>query len=351
MLDAPSTEPSLAIVFHRYALFAEHQYQAILRSPEVARLKLYVDRKTIELEQVDEKLKRLRPMENSGALAHHQRKARLLLDQDKAQYSVHTDARAKFLLDAILMYSRCLVMSDEYDSDASIHLCSLWFSNFNSDDLNESIGPILGAIPSRKFVFLAHQLSARISSSDQGPGKAQRNLQSVMARLCREHPFHSLYQVYLLRQNGVDTTRNRRTSRATDEIPSAQKDRAAAAAQLFQSLRHDASAGPRVRDLEALCDAYLEWAQFPIKGVEQFNAQKQAKEQFKIPQHLKIRKLTNLQVPVSTLATPVDPTCRYEDIISISRYSEKFSTAGGINLPKITDCLGSDGDRYKQLVR
>ncbi len=38
-------------------------------------------------------------------------------------------------------------------------------------------------------------------------------------------------------------------------------------------------------------------------------------------------------------------------MVTISRFSDTFSLAGGLNLPKIIECIGSDGQYYKQLVK
>ena len=57
-----------------------------------------------------------------------------------------------------------------------------------------------------------------------------------------------------------------------------------------------------------------------------------------------------VKVPVTTERLPLDPTLKYEDCVWIERYPPQFETAGGINLPKISVCQGSNGQGYKQLV-
>jgi ataxia telangiectasia mutated family protein len=63
-----------------------------------------------------------------------------------------------------------------------------------------------------------------------------------------------------------------------------------------------------------------------------------------------ILKLKDVRVPVLTVNTPIDPALQYQNCIWISHYEGIFETAGGINIPKICYCRGSDGTRYKQLV-
>ncbi len=49
--------------------------------------------------------------------------------------------------------------------------------------------------------------------------------------------------------------------------------------------------------------------------------------------------------------TQVDPTCQYKDIVHISGFDSTFQLAGGINLPKVLSCIGSDGKRRRQLIK
>jgi hypothetical protein len=47
----------------------------------------------------------------------------------------------------------------------------------------------------------------------------------------------------------------------------------------------------------------------------------------------------------------IDPTCLYNNIISISKFEPKYHLCGGINLPKILLCVGSDGIKRRQLIK
>ena len=47
----------------------------------------------------------------------------------------------------------------------------------------------------------------------------------------------------------------------------------------------------------------------------------------------------------------IDPSCQYENIISVSKFEPKFNLCGGINLPKILLCVGSDGIKRRQLIK
>jgi serine-protein kinase ATM len=341
-------DPALAVVFQQYALFAEEQYHAILRSPEVSRLKVYVERKKQELEQLNESLRMTTSDSSRNHLSQHQRKATAIYEEDVAQFSVHTESRRTFLVQAIDMYSRCLQASDEFDDSAVIRLCSLWFANFGETDIQPNFGQAFARIASRKFIFLAHQLSARLSKPDKvspTASNAQNNLQSLILRMCKEHPFHSLYQVWALQQGAANNESSRRQSGRGASV-STNSGRGRAAADILNMCRHDGPNSARVQAIELLCSAYLEWAQYPLKGNSTY---KQSRVQHEVPK-IRLRELSNLPVPVSTAHTPLDSTLQYANIVTVAKFSRKFTLAGGQNLPKISDCVGSDGRNYKQLA-
>lgn len=248
------------------------------------------------------------------------------------------------------MHARCLESSDLFDDDGPIRLCSLWFSNFTNTLVQNEFEAALARVPSRKFVFLAHQLSARLGKSRTDTVAAgDECLRRLLTRMCREHPFHSLYQVYCLQSDTPQPAGNKRRQFSRHELSSTQTDRSAAAGDLLGQLRTDEQCGERVRNVERACEAFLDWAAYPIKGDKRFSNKKNVPLQ--VPQDRLLLKLIDTDVPIPTMKTPLDLTLRYENYVCIKNYERAFSTAGGVNLPKINVCVGTDGRRYKQLVR
>ena len=47
----------------------------------------------------------------------------------------------------------------------------------------------------------------------------------------------------------------------------------------------------------------------------------------------------------------VDPSCKYDNVVFIENFDSCINLCGGINLPKVISCLGSDGRRRRQLVK
>ncbi|RDB20837.1 Serine/threonine-protein kinase TEL1 [Hypsizygus marmoreus] len=348
----PSSLATQATVYHECAIFAERQYHAIIKSPDAIRWKVYVDRKRQEIQTRSQQLLELKPGTSAHeSLRNNQAMAQKILQQDSELFRVHNVACDTFLKESIGMYSRCLQASDAFDGDAAIRLCSLWFANFDDEgtSLQEEVQRALERVPSRKFIFLAHQLSARISKCLSGPTpKNQQCLQSLVLRMCYEHPFHSLYQVYCLQpDSGVAASSQRRHSSRISP-PSTQSERSAAAGDIFDQLRADPRSGGRVRDIERLATVCMEWAKYPIKPAK---GQTLPKGDLPVPKDASIGRISGLRVPVLTHHTPLDATMRYDDCPWIDHYESTFTTAGGNNLPKIINCYGTDGVKYKQLFK
>ncbi|EIN09557.1 hypothetical protein PUNSTDRAFT_101425 [Punctularia strigosozonata HHB-11173 SS5] len=351
--DAKSRQ-SHAAVYRQYAVFAEHQYQAITQSPDVIRWRLYADRKRQEIKNRQEQMQRSQRNSREWAdMMKEQKRACAVLEEDEAAFQRHNGTRELFLRQAILMFSRCLEASDYYDDDSALRLCSLWFANFDLPAIQDAVRDALDRVPSRKFVFLAHQLSARMSQheSDQLP-ECQEHLQTLLTRMCKQHPFHSLYQVFCLiptRPSPEPTSSHRRHSTRLEPAGS-QIGRVTAARGIFDRLRNDEVTGLRVRNVEYLCKASLEWAQLPIKRDKRYD-KRHNKGPYPVPDSAAILTIRDLPVPVITAHTPVDPSMQYTNCVWISRYESTFQTAGGINLPKISVCLGTDGRPYRQLFK
>jgi ataxia telangiectasia mutated family protein len=338
-----------ASVYYQFAVFAERQYHAILKSPDTLRYRLYMDRKSKELHKQKAELGKVTQGTQShrAALRVYQ-KTESDFRQDREQLAKHTKVKDTFREQALEMFSRCMATADALDDESIMRFCSLWFSDFDEAEIYGVLKPAVDRVPSRKFVTLAHQLSARLSNGDDAaPLPGQAVLKSLILRMCREHPFHSLYQVYCLRPaHDHAASQGRRQSGRVDHSAS-QAGREAAASDIFAILREDPQERGRVVAVEQLCDASLQWAKHPIK--KEFATQRK-KGPYTVPESLLIRKLHNLRVPITTAHTPLDPTMRYDNCVWLVRYEPEFETAGGINLPKISCCKGSDGLTYKQLV-
>lgn len=115
-----------------------------------------------------------------------------------------------------------------------------------------------------------------------------------------------------------------------------------AARDMIAKLRRQKSS--LVKSIEQLCDAYIDLAYYDV------SAQKKQRGPFKLPANCPLLKVKGgVVVPTKDLA--VDRTCTYSDVTCIDRFDPCYQLAGGVNLPKVVTCVGSDGTRRKQLVK
>src|SRR5258705_443912 len=95
---ANTSEFDHATIYHQFAMFAEHQYFAIVRSPDTIRWKIYIDRKTQEIRQRGDQIaKTQRGSRDHMQLTQVQDKAEAMLLQDQANLQQNSGARDAFL--------------------------------------------------------------------------------------------------------------------------------------------------------------------------------------------------------------------------------------------------------------
>ncbi|KAL1684061.1 hypothetical protein EV122DRAFT_200304 [Schizophyllum commune] len=327
-------------VYRQCASFAERQYYTLFRSPEGRRWKLKSERKQAELDAIDRT-----PKEQQNALKRLRQTIQMELDNDRAIMKEHMDGLEAFLAQSLDMHSRCLAVGDAYDDDAPIRLCSLWFANWRIAKVQAMVDNCLQRIPSRKLVFLSHQLSARLSKGDEQTQANQTTLKKLVVRMCKEHPFHCLYQVFCLQ-----SARQTPGSTLSSEPPTAtQVDRSETAGELYDKLKDEDT---RAQEVDRLCCAALEWATYPIaKPESEKKKYSRSGVQYKVPSQPKLFKLRDWRVPVMTVQTPLDATSRYENCAWLVGYENTFSTMGGLALPKVSKCRDVYGQSHKELFK
>ncbi|GAA5978039.1 hypothetical protein JCM11641_006607 [Rhodosporidiobolus odoratus] len=351
-LDAQASPTEHAHVYYAFATFADAQYEELSKTlaEKRQRTERYAARKYKEFDEIDRQLQ-------SGSLSSHKLEksketAQAHMDEDRRQVEEVEQSTKMMLWRAAENYAKALHASDEYD-DKIFRLCGLGLAHADNDDLHTALKPLLTQIPSHKFVFLAYQLSARLTKSDRPPPSAD-NIRRLVQRLCTDHPFHALYPVNALRD--VPPQRTSRRSSTTRGETGSKNSRSQAASDVIERVKKYDTLRPRVEAVELVLEAYAEWAEHDIKRnpAYQDSRQKLKNGPHEILRSMRIRtKVKNLAIPVTTFDLPVDPTCQYDEksFPHIVRYDEKFTTAGGIHLPKICTCWGSDGQPYKQLLK
>ncbi|GAA5832573.1 hypothetical protein JCM11251_001373 [Rhodosporidiobolus azoricus] len=354
-LDRTASPQDRAHVFHAFAAFADTQFGDLDKAliEKRTRASQYRQRKELESDHIGELL--ASGSLSSGQLEKSKYAAQQHIEEDHRQVQEAERATRNMLWRSLENYARALAESSEYD-DKVFRLCALWLAHADNPDyeaIHGKLKPLIEAIPSFKFVFLAYQLSARLTKSAQ-PSASAKNVQRLVQRLCIEHPFHTLYPVNALREIPLQKT-TRRSSTARNDFTS-KNSRAQAASEIIEKVRKRGDLQARLEAVELALEAFAEWAEFDVKGNNSYKDQhgRLRKGALPIPRNMRIRTaVRNLPIPVTTYDLPVNSDGRYEesDFPHIVAYDDTFTTAGGVHLPKIMTCRASDGKTYKQLFK
>ncbi|KAM9389462.1 serine-protein kinase ATM [Phaethornis superciliosus] len=273
------------------------------------------------------------------------------LELDECAMRALAEDRKRFLCKAVENYISCLLSGEEHDMWI-FRLCSLWLENSGVDRVNEMMKKNAEKIPSYKFLPLMYQLAARMGTKMMGGLGFHEVLNNLMSRISLDHPHHTLFIILALANANKDelltkpdaTRRNKLIKNAPKEISQLDVDRMEAASNIINIVRKRRAC--MVKDIEALCDAYIALANVDATP---WKSQRKA---INIPADQPIIKLKNLEdVVVPTMEIKVDPTGQYENLVTVRSFKPEFRLAGGLNLPKIIDCVGSDGKERRQLVK
>eukprot|EP01125_Pyxidicula_operculata_P014600 TRINITY_DN4881_c0_g1_i1.p1 TRINITY_DN4881_c0_g1~~TRINITY_DN4881_c0_g1_i1.p1 ORF type:complete len:1571 (-),score=264.66 TRINITY_DN4881_c0_g1_i1:211-4749(-) len=277
-----------------------------------------------------------------------------------------------FLNDAIIHYMQCITTDDAYDVHCVFRLCSLWFSNSRNSNINKVIKSLLPKVSSHKFLPLFYQIASRMSSKSSSVSSSFRDvLNRMIERTAGDHPHHSLYQIFALANGGkVPSKSGRNLTIDNDKIEAAQN--------IITKLKTNKQMIALMDAMGSLINAYIQ--------LSDLNVSKHKHETKPLPLSktldiTKIEKLPNINlVHIPTTSLPVSKTAKYNssvntpkqsfephhsyldsgvnnitngdvNIISIVNFEKTYQLCGGLNLPKIIKCVGSDGILYKQLVK
>ncbi|KAG0604904.1 hypothetical protein M758_9G018000 [Ceratodon purpureus] len=263
----------------------------------------------------------------------------LALDDEEAQ-RMEGD-KDQFLGLALESYRSCLLTGNKYDLRVVFRLLSLWFNLSTNPRVVDAMLETVKKVQSYKFVPLVYQIASRMGSSKEqtsGSHGFQYALSALVERMAVEHPYHTMYQIFAL-ANGDRVKANQRGKIAFV----VDMDKKHTAEQLLKKL--SAHHKDLLIQMRRMVEIYIKLAELETKK-EDTNK--------KIPLPREIRSVRQLElVPVITAHIPVDPGCQYQkgSLPYYKGLSDTVQVMNGINAPKVVECKGSDGRRYKQLAK
>uniref|UniRef100_A0A9J7ZJS6 non-specific serine/threonine protein kinase n=1 Tax=Cyprinus carpio carpio TaxID=630221 RepID=A0A9J7ZJS6_CYPCA len=329
--------------FFSLARFSDAQYQSIenyMKSSEFENKHALLEKAK---EEVD--LMRERKVINNRYTVKVQRELELDV---KALANLQAD-RNRFLLKAVENYIQCLELGEEHDTWV-FRLASLWLENADVKAVNDMMKRGVKKIPSYKFLPLMYQLAARMGTKVSSSVTSQdvgfyTVLNELICQSSLDHPHHTLFIILALVNANKDESFSRsRSSKSTARQPSPlDLERANVARKIIDVVRKKRA--KMVKDIEMLCNAYITLAYMDA-------SRHKTEKTIPIPPEQPIMQIKDLDdVIIPTMDIKVDPSGRYEDLVTIRSFKPHFHLAGGVNLPKIIDCVGSDGKSRRQLVK
>ena len=237
---------------------------------------------------------------------------------------------------ALKHYLLSMKACDTYANDA-VRFLALWLNQSSNEAANKVVSKYIPAVPSWKFAPLMNQLSSRVSNREDD---FQKVLTELLYRICCEHPYHSLFQMF-----------------ATSKSSAAKNDEAAigrkaTATQITERVRqHPATGGIWV----AIHNSSIAFVRLANERIPEKKAKPGAKIPLRdIPAGTKMEQTihdASVKTPPPTMKIELRADRDYSSIPTFSNFDPDFSIAGGISAPKIISLRASDGSRHKMLLK
>ncbi|KAF1922871.1 uncharacterized protein M421DRAFT_426490 [Didymella exigua CBS 183.55] len=329
-------------VFHEFAFFCDKQLQSPEAAEDLDRVKTVMERKLqehhdfIKLAKTD-KSKSMRETYQRSA-----RRAKTWYELDHTEYERMRQGREGFLRQCLENYLLSLAASDEYNNDA-LRVFALWIEYADTDLANDAVKQYLDKVPSGKFALLMNQLSSRLQSENT---PFQKLLLKLVLRICIEHPFHGMHQIFAIQMKVGPITRED-IARSKDE---AARSRQKAATDIANDLRVDKRARSYWSSIYQSNEIYHNLAMFKGEKESTQQGRELPLDRYKESKEL-ASAVPKLNVPPATLQIEVRPNMDYSDLPRIQRFRSTMSIANGLSAPKVITAVGSDGKPYKQLFK
>ncbi|KAK6536529.1 Serine/threonine-protein kinase tel1 [Arthrobotrys megalospora] len=333
-LEKGLVTPADGKVYHQFAMFCNSQLQDQGNLEDLQRAEKLMKQKEEEYLEL-ERLVRAAAGSKQDSYRNYRQKAKVLLTIDREEYERLYNNRQLFLEKSLEHYLKCLITCDDYDSDAT-RFCSLWLEHSSNEGANAAAEAApLASVASRKFIPMMNQLSSRLLNDED---KFQTLLFMLIFRICRDHPYHGMYQILAL---------DRQAIRRDNKDPSA-AGRQAAAKRLLRMLLDDDMSSTLTHNITLATQHFINLAQEKVE-------KKLSSVSFKklLPRHWKHfdQDIPKCKIPPPTMRVEVRADCSYVKTPFMKMFEPDIGIASGISMPKILACRASNGQRYKLLVK
>ena len=322
-------------VFHDFAAFCDLQLQNPDDKEDFHRIETIRDRKEKEIMELQRMIKEA-DEKARAQLEQHQTSARKWFKLDDEEYRRLQSARENLIQQSLENYLLSLRACDDYKNDV-LRFCALWLDQSESKQANTAVGKHISEVASRKFAPLMSQLASRLLDEEVD---FQLLLSKLLLRICCDHPYHGMYQVFV-----SSKTRGAKN----DEIAAS---RNAAATKLSKRLIDQPSVSKIWIAIHNSSIAFVHFAQERLEEKKHKAGAKVSLQELKTgPKLVQAVGQSSTKIPPPTMRIPLRTDCNYSSIPTFSKFEPLFSIAGGISAPKIITIIDSEGQRYKMLLK
>ncbi|KAF3385601.1 Serine/threonine-protein kinase tel1 [Penicillium rolfsii] len=330
-LKGVSEGESAGRVYHGFASFCDQQLLNVDGMEDFKRVKQLRDRKEKELLGLEDMMKNAEGREKESVRIFRA-KAKQWFDLDDREYQRLLRSREAFLQQCLENYLLALRESEIYNNDA-LRFCALWLDQSDSKTANTAVSRYISDVPSRKFAPLMNQLSSRLLDVTDD---FQSLLTGLVFRICAEHPFHGMYQIFA-------------SSKSKGGKDQSSHSRFRAANKLVERLKNDKEIGPTWISVHNMNITYVRFAIDKPDSKFKTGAKIPLK---KLPTGDRLGKdAETYKLPPPTMKIELRADMNYSDVPSIARFSSEFTLASGVSAPKIVSAIATNGVRYKQLFK
>eukprot|EP00842_Homolaphlyctis_polyrhiza_P005023 jgi/Hompol1/5521/HPOL_004490-RA len=329
-----------------------------------------------------------------ATLASFKRKLERQVEMDRKISNERQRQVMRYLVLSVECYMKTLVREDALSNveETVFRFCSLWFESANVPDVQSAVERLVGELPTRRFLILMYQMSARLvntrlnaaTSPEQGDAGGSGSsghttkkhaedesmfsalLERLVLRIICDFPHHSLPHLLALK-NGADIT----NATSTTNVSASSKRHQAAgshstsatgpahrAKQILDKLAHlprkssTSSTGVTVHTIAQHTDRLFKLYIQVSNVVVDKTIKRTAGQPNVFDSRLMISTLQeDLFAPVVTIEQPAVKAMDYDNIVHVCSFGKTYKLPGGVNVPKVIECFGSDGNMYLQLVK
>ncbi|KAJ3578031.1 hypothetical protein NPX13_g2535 [Xylaria arbuscula] len=317
-------------VYHQFATFCDEQLQNPDSLEDLARLQHLKQGKSDEVAQLMGLVSNAKDTQTRTRFTSHLNRAKQWLGLDEQELRRVEQSRSEFVRLSLENYLLSLIASDEYNNDA-LRFTALWLERASQDYANEAVKKYIDKVPTRKFAPLTNQLTSRLLDQSNS---FQRLLIELVYRICVDHPYHGMYQIW---------SGTRSKHKKEDEVAQLRKQ---ATEIVGKKLVHTEAAAHTWTAIYYTSKAYHQLAlEGTYKGGQKIPIRESAAGM------TLTSSLAKYRIPPPTMQIELSANLDYSNIPLVTKLEPTMTIASGVSAPKIITIVGSNGERFKQLVK